>query len=84
MINEFFSDKQIGLYFFLGAFVGVITQPLVGALSDKVDKRKFIFILLFGNIIWPILLLKIIDLNIAVYFSVIIWDVPALVYILFH
>ena len=73
MINEFFSDKQIGLYFFLGAFVGVITQPLVGALSDKVDKRKFIFILLFGNIIWPILLLKIIDLNIAVYFSVIIW-----------
>ena len=61
------------MYFFLGAFVGVITQPLVGALSDKVDKRKFIFILLFGNIIWPILLLKIIDLNIAVYFSVIIW-----------
>ena len=73
MINEFFSDRQIGLYFFLGAFVGVLTQPFVGALSDKINKRKFIFILLFGNIIWPILLLEIFDLNISVYLAVIIW-----------
>ena len=73
MINELFTDKQIGFYYFLGAFAGVLSQPFVGALSDKIDKRKLIFIFLCGNIIWPILLLKIIDLNYAVYISVIIW-----------
>ena len=47
MINEFFSDRQIGLYFFIGAFVGVLTQPIVGALSDKIDKN--IVIAAHGN-----------------------------------
>tara|TARA_B100000401_G_scaffold404990_1_gene319547 strand:- start:777 stop:1433 length:657 start_codon:yes stop_codon:yes gene_type:complete len=73
MINEFFSDRQIGFYYFLGAFAGVLSQPFVGALSDKIDKRKLIFIFLCGNIIWPLLLLKTINLDYAVYISVIIW-----------
>ena len=72
MINEFFSDRQIGFYYFLGAFAGVLSQPFVGALSDKIDKRKLIFIFLCGNIIWPLLLLKTINLDYAVYISVII------------
>ena len=73
MINEFFSDKQIGFFYFLGAFAGVLSQPFVGTLSDKIDKRKLIFIFLCGNIIWPLLLLKTINLDYAVYLSVIIW-----------
>ena len=32
MINEFFTDRQIGLYFFIGLCMGVISQPFIGAL----------------------------------------------------
>ena len=73
MINELFSDKSIGFYFFIGAFGGVITQPFVGALSDKIDKRKFLFSLLICHIIWPLLLFNFVTIQIIIILSVIIW-----------
>ena len=73
MINELFSDKSIGFYFFIGAFGGVITQPFVGALSDKVDKRKFLFSLLICHIIWPLLLFNFIHIQTIIILSVVIW-----------
>ena len=73
MINELFSDKSIGFYFFIGAFGGVITQPFVGAISDKVDKRKFLFLLLICHIIWPLLLFNYINIQIIIILSVVIW-----------
>ena len=56
MINEFFSDKEIGYLFFIGLFAGVISQPFIGALADKINKRNFIILLLSMHLIWPILL----------------------------
>ena len=73
MINELFSDKSIGFYFFIGAFGGVITQPFVGALSDKVDKRKLLFLLLICHIIWPLLLFNFINVQTIIILSVLIW-----------
>ena len=73
MINEFFSDRFIGFYLFIGAFGGVIFQPFVGALSDKVDKRKFLFVLLICHIIWPLLLFNFIAISFIIILSVIIW-----------
>ena len=73
MINELFSDRSIGFYFFIGAFGGVISQPVVGALSDKIDKRKFLFSLLICHIIWPILLFNFIYIQTVIILSVIIW-----------
>ena len=73
MINEFFTDRSIGLYFFIGAFAGVISQPFVGAITDKVDKRKFLFLLLLCHILWPLLLSNLIAFNLFIFLSVIIW-----------
>ena len=73
MINELFSDKSIGLYFFIGAFGGVISQPFVGALTDKINKRKFLYSLLICHIIWPLLLNNFIDFSLVITLSVIIW-----------
>ena len=73
MINEFFSDRSIGLYFFIGAFGGVITQPFVGALTDRINKRKFLFSLLICHIIWPLLLFNFISSSLVITLSVIIW-----------
>ena len=56
MINDFFSDKQIGIYIFIGGMFGVLCQPFVGSFSDKFDKRKIIFLLLFCHICWLLLL----------------------------
>jgi len=56
MINDFFSDKQIGIYIFIGGIFGVLCQPFVGAFADKFDKRKIIFLLLFCHICWLLLL----------------------------
>ena len=56
MINEFFSDKEIGYIFFIGLFIGVFFQPFVGALTDKINKRNLIIIFLIFHLIWPILL----------------------------
>ncbi len=56
MINDFFTDKQIGLYIFIGGIFGVLCQPFIGALSDNFNKRIIIFLLLFSHICWLMLL----------------------------
>ena len=56
MINDFFTDKQIGLYIFIGGLFGVLCQPFIGALSDNFNKRIIIFLLLFSHISWLMLL----------------------------
>ena len=56
MINDFFTDKQIGLYIFIGGLFGVLCQPFIGALSDNFSKRIIIFLLLFSHICWLMLL----------------------------
>jgi MFS family permease len=73
MINEQFSDRSIGFYFFVGAFGGVLTQPFVGALADKINKRKFLFSLLICHIIWPLLLYNFILIPLIIILSVIVW-----------
>ena len=55
MINDFFSDKQIGIYIFIGGIFGVLCQPFVGALSDNFNKR-LIVLLLLAHVTWLILL----------------------------
>ncbi|PPR46995.1 MAG: putative MFS-type transporter YcaD [Alphaproteobacteria bacterium MarineAlpha5_Bin9] len=57
MINELFSDKQIGIYIFIGGIFGVIVQPFIGALTDRINKRKLIFGLLYCHILWPLILI---------------------------
>ena len=56
MINDFFSDKQIGVYIFIGGIFGVLCQPFVGALSDNFNKRLLVFVLLLAHVSWLILL----------------------------
>lgn len=77
MINELFSDKTIGYLYFVGAFGGVISQPFIGALTDKINKRNFIIILLALHLIWPILLNYFVFINTILFFSVIIWGVAS-------
>ena len=62
MINDLFTDRQIGLYIFIGGIFGVLCQPFVGALSDNYNKRIIIFLLLLFHICW-LLLLKISNSN---------------------
>ena len=78
MINEFFSDKEIGYIFFVGLFIGVFFQPLVGALTDKINKRFLIIIFLIFHLIWPILLNNFISNLLMIYFSVIIWGIASI------
>ena len=73
MINELFTDRSIGFYFFVGAFGGVLSQPFVGALADKINKRKFLFSLLICHIIWPLLLYNFISIPLIITLSVIVW-----------
>ena len=56
MINDFFSEKQIGIYIFVGGIFGVLCQPFVGALSDHFNKRLLVFVLLLAHVSWLILL----------------------------
>jgi MFS family permease len=56
MINDFFSEKQIGIYIFVGGIFGVLCQPFVGALSDHFNKRILVFALLLAHVSWLILL----------------------------
>ena len=56
MINDFFSEKQIGIYIFVGGIFGVLCQPFVGALSDHFNKRLLVFALLLAHVSWLILL----------------------------
>jgi len=62
MINDFFSDKQIGIYIFIGGIFGVLCQPFVGALSDNFNKRLIVFVLLLAHVTW-LMLLKISNSN---------------------
>ena len=78
MINEFFSDKQIGYLFFVGLFVGVFFQPIVGALTDKVNKRLLIITFLIFHLIWPLLLHNFISQIAIIYISIIIWGVASI------
>ena len=77
MINEFFSDKEIGYLFFIGLFIGVLFQPFVGALTDKINKRNLIIIFLIFHLIWPILLNNFISNFPVICFSVIIWGIAS-------
>ena len=77
MINEFFSDKEIGNLFFIGLFFGVLSQPLIGALTDKINKRNLIFALLVFHLIWPILLNSFISNNIMIYICIIMWGIAS-------
>jgi MFS family permease len=56
MINDFFSEKQIGIYIFVGGIFGVLCQPFVGSLSDNFNKRLLVFALLLAHVSWLILL----------------------------
>ena len=78
MINEFFSDKQIGFLFFVGLCIGVFLQPLVGALTDKINKRFLILVFLIFHIVWPLLLNNFITEITIVYIVVIIWGVASI------
>ena len=78
MINEFFSDKQIGYLFFVGLFIGVFFQPLVGAMTDQINKRFLIIIFLIFHLIWPLLLNYFIYNLTIIYFSVILWGIASI------
>ena len=77
MINEFFSDKEIGYIFFIGLFIGVFFQPFVGGLTDKINKRNLIIIFLIFHLIWPILLNNFISNLPIICFAVIIWGIAS-------
>ena len=70
-LNKLYVD--IGFYFFVGAIGGVLSQPFVGSLADKVNKRKFLFSLLICHIIWPLLLFNFISIPLIIILSVIVW-----------
>ena len=77
MINELFSDKEIGYLFFIGLFAGVISQPFIGALADKINKRNFIILLLSMHLIWPILLNFFISDTSITWIAVIIYGIAS-------
>ena len=77
MINEFFSDKEIGYLFFIGLFAGVISQPFIGALTDIINKRNFIIVLLIFHLIWPILLHNYTISLPLLWLSVVLWGVAS-------
>tara|TARA_B100000470_G_scaffold12796_1_gene8784 strand:+ start:43 stop:1230 length:1188 start_codon:yes stop_codon:yes gene_type:complete len=77
MINELFSDKEIGYLFFIGLFAGVISQPFIGALADKINKRNFIILLLSMHLIWPILLNIFISDTSITWIAVIIYGIAS-------
>ena len=78
MINEYFSDKQIGYLLFFGLFFGVISQPFIGALTDKINKRNFIFVLLIVHLIWPILLHNYTFSLALLWISVLLWGIASI------
>ncbi len=77
MINEFFSDKHIGYLFFIGLIFGVLSQPFVGALADKVSKRKIIISLLVFHLLWPILLSYFISNTLIICLAIIFWGIAS-------
>ena len=64
--------------FFVGLFIGVFFQPLVGALTDTVNKRLMIIVFLIFHLIWPILLNNFISNFLIVYFAVMLWGIASI------
>ncbi len=77
MINESFTDKNIGNLFFIGLFFGVLAQPFVGALTDKISKRNMIIYLLTFHIIWPILLYYFASNILIISVAIIFWGIAS-------
>ena len=77
MINFDFTDRFIGFLLFFSLILGILSQPFVGALTDKMNKRKLIFILLLFHCIWPFLLHNYYNTIIILLISVTIWGVAS-------
>ncbi|MBD42430.1 MAG: hypothetical protein CMI92_03155 [Pelagibacteraceae bacterium] len=75
MINLEFSDRYIGILLFVALFFGILSQPFVGALTDTINKRVFIFILLSFHFAWPLILHNFYQINLILFFAVIIWGI---------
>ena len=77
MINFLFTDRFIGFLLFFSLILGILSQPFVGALTDKMNKRKLIFILLILHCIWPILLHNYYETMFFLLLSVTIWGIAS-------
>ena len=77
MINFDFTDRFIGFLLFFSLILGILSQPFVGALTDKMNKRKLIFILLLFHCIWPFLLHNYYNITLILLVSVTIWGVAS-------
>jgi len=77
MINFLFTDRFIGFLLFFSLILGILSQPFVGALTDKMNKRKLIFILLILHCIWPILLHNYYEIMFFLLLSVTIWGIAS-------
>ena len=78
MINESFSDKQIGYIFFTGLIIGVFCQPFVGALTDRINKRNLMISFLVFHLMWSLLLSYFTSEIKIILFSVIIFGVASI------
>ena len=77
MINFLFTDRFIGFLLFFSLILGILSQPFIGALTDKMNKRKLIFILLILHCIWPILLHNYYETMFFLLLSVTIWGIAS-------
>ena len=77
MINFLFTDRFIGFLLFFSLIFGILSQPFVGALTDKMNKRKLIFILLILHCIWPFLLHNYYETMFFLLLSVTIWGIAS-------
>ena len=77
MINFLFTDRFIGFLLFFSLIFGILSQPFVGALTDKMNKRKLIFILLILHCIWPFLLHNYYETMFFLLLSVAIWGIAS-------
>ena len=77
MINFLFTDRFIGFLLFFSLILGIFSQPFVGALTDKMNKRKLIFILLILHCIWPFLLHNYYETMFFLLLSVAIWGIAS-------
>ena len=77
MINFLFTDRFIGFLLFFSLILGILSQPFVGALTDKMNKRKLIFILLILHCIWPFLLHNYYETMFFLLLSVAIWGIAS-------
>ena len=77
MINFNFLDRHIGLLLFVGLFSGIIFQPFIGAMTDNINKRLLIFILLAFHCIWPLVLHNYYENLLLLNLSVMIWGIAS-------